>query len=300
MTDVQVTGSTDRWEARVGEESAGTLRAVVRPDDRCFLFFGDCGRPAFGPLLAAATTALDRDLYTVVDDSDEAGLRTLAELGFVVQQREVRYRIPTDPAQYGLGDAASAPGIDLISAADADIPRLQALDEALRQDIPGTDGWRWQSEDFHDETFADPAFDPATYLVAVDRSSGAYVGLLRIWMNPTGPRLGCLGVLPAYRRTRVTRALVARLAHVLHGRGEAEVVTEIATTNRAAQALVARREPSRIGSASQLVLRRRHGVGERRAPTERDRLRDGASSRAVTSPASDHTTSRSRTGAVRR
>jgi ribosomal protein S18 acetylase RimI-like enzyme len=257
MGDVVVTGSTDQWEARVDAVPIGALRAWTRPDGRCFLLFRECGAEAYGPLVAAAMGSLNRDLYTVCDDSDSARLRCLIGIGFTVQQRENRFEVSCDPQRYGLRQVRPPPGIEIISAADADVDRLRELDDALRQDIPGTDGWRWEPADFADETFADPAFDPETYVVAVQADTGAYVGLLRVWMNPAGPRLGCLGVLSAHRRIRVTPALVASVATVLHERGYSAVVTEIATSNRAASALVARREVRHLGTASHLVLR--HG-----------------------------------------
>jgi hypothetical protein len=41
-----------------------------------------------------------------------------------------------------------------------------------------------------DDTFRTPAFNPATYLVAVEEDTGEYIGLVRIWMNRSGPRIG--------------------------------------------------------------------------------------------------------------
>ena len=79
----------------------------------------------------------------------------------------------------GLAGAALPAELDVVSAADADITRLRLLDDALRQDVPGCQGWRWDTEQFRAETFG-PFFDPATYLVAVDRASGQYAGLVRV------------------------------------------------------------------------------------------------------------------------
>lgn len=252
---MRVTGWADRWEARVGADTIGTMSAVGRPDERCVLMFEDCREDAYGPLVAQAATELDRDLYTGVDDRDEAGRRRLAESGFVVDRHEHHYRIPTDPARHGLTDVAPPDGVDLVSAAHADLDQLRTLDDALRQDIPGTDGWHWDPDGFRAETFS-PAFDPATYLVAVERGTGSYLGLVRVWMNPTGPRLGCLGVLPAFRRTRVTRALVGAVAAALHDRGHPEVATEISADNRAATALLTRRDAVRVGGRYEMVRRR--------------------------------------------
>jgi ribosomal protein S18 acetylase RimI-like enzyme len=256
MTGLVVTGSTDRWLALAAASTIGELRALTRPDGRCFLVFVDCRDDAYGPLVTEAAAELRRDLYTVVDENDEPGRQRLIDLGFAVHRHEHEFRLATDPSQYGLDhDVASPPGCLLASAAEADLDRLRTLDEALRQDIPGTDGWRWTPEGFREQTFGGDDFDPATYLVAVESRTGAYVGLIRVWMNVTGPRLGCLGVLPAFRRTRVTRALVAAAATVLHDRGHRYVVTEISADNRSALALLTGRGAIRTGGAYELVRR---------------------------------------------
>lgn len=209
------------------------LRARVRPDQRCAVQFRDCHPDTYAPLLAAAAAELDRDLFT---EADPPGLPRLAGLGFTVWRREHHYRIPTGP----VAPAFQTPSdVDLTSAGQADLDRLRLLDDSLRQEIPGSDGWRWSPEEFREETFS-TGFDPATYLVAVERGTGGYVGLLRVWMRPAGPRLGCVGVLPAFRRTRVTAALLSAVFRVLVERGHPEVRTEIDATNRPANALAAR------------------------------------------------------------
>lgn len=256
MAHIEVTGSAGSWSASAAGREIGTLHAIVRPDQRCFVAFCDCREDAYRPLLAAAAAELRRDLYARLDDDDDAGLHRLAALGFAVHRHEHLYRLPTDPAHWGLAGEQPPTGVDLVSAADVDEDRLRELDDALRQDIPGSRGWRWDPAGFADETFGGRDFDPATYLVAVDRSTGNYVGLLRVWMNPDLPRLGCLAVLPAFRRTRVTRALVAAVARVLHDRGHREVVTDVAADNRAVHAMLAGRTAVRAGGVYELIRRR--------------------------------------------
>jgi GNAT superfamily N-acetyltransferase len=257
VPDVEVTGSAGRWLATEGRTKIGVLHAVLRPDRRCFLEFEDCDDEAYDPLVAAAAAEHDGDLYATLEESDEPGLRRLYGLGFTVHRHEHLFRIATDPWSHGLRVVAPPDGVALVSAVDADLDRLRALDDALRQDIPGADGWRWTPDAFRRQTLGGSDFDPATYLVAVDRRTGSYVGLVRVWMNPTGPRLGCLGVLPAFRRTRVTAALVAAVATVLHDRGHPAVVTEISADNHAALALLAGRPATRTGGSYELVRRRR-------------------------------------------
>jgi GNAT superfamily N-acetyltransferase len=121
-------------------------------------------------------------------------------------------------------------GLDVLSAADADITRLRLLDDALRQDVPGSAGWRWDAEQFRAETFS-PFFDPATYLIAVDLASGQYAGLVRIWRNRAGPRLGLIATLAPYRRRGIARALLGQAFAVLAARGDTGVAGEVDDTN---------------------------------------------------------------------
>lgn len=248
-----VAGAAGSWEARAGGGRIGSLRALVRPDRRCHLAFRDCRADAYPPLLARATAELDRDLYT---RADEPELDRLTALGFQVRRRERRYRIPVAQARSRVPAIGPPPGIDLVSAADADLDRLRLLDDALRQEIPGADGWRWIPEEFREETFSE-GFDPATYLVAVAHRTGDHVGLVRVWLRPDRPRLGCLGVLPAYRRTRVTAALLGTALSAVDPRRYPALGTEIDATNHAADALARRCGAVLTGDSHELILHRR-------------------------------------------
>ena len=131
----------------------------------------------------------------------------------------------------------------------------------MRQDVPGTDGWRWDAAAFRDETFDPAYFDPATYLVAVEEVGGGYVGLARVWDNPGAPRLGLVAVLPAYRRRGLARSLLAHVFAVLHERGVPEVSAEIDDTNLASSALLTSLGARRTGGNVEL----RRDVPGRRA-----------------------------------
>lgn len=61
---------------------------------------------------------------------------------------------------------------------------LRALDDELRQDVPGIDGWRWDEAGFRAETYDSPAYDLATYLVAVRRDGRGCAGLARVCNQP--------------------------------------------------------------------------------------------------------------------
>jgi GNAT superfamily N-acetyltransferase len=253
MARVEITGEGDRWEAHDGADMVGVLRAVTRADRRTFLSFRDCHDDAYAPLLARAVTELHRPrLYTSVPEQDEPGLRRLADLGFVVSRRDHHYRIPVDPARFRLPDPAPPPGIVLVSAADADLDRLRVLDDTLRDDTPGTDGWRWSPADFQEETFSD-GFNPATYQVAAEERTGAYVGLARLWMKSAGPRFGFIGVMPRWRRTRVTYVLLSTVFQEVERRGHTEVAGEIDATNQASNAIATRAGALRIGDSYELV-----------------------------------------------
>jgi ribosomal protein S18 acetylase RimI-like enzyme len=146
-------------------------------------------------------------------------------------------------------------GLGVLSAAAADITRLRLLDDALRQDVPGSAGWRWRTEEFRAETFG-PFFDPATYLVAVDRASGEYAGLVRIWRSRAGPRLGLIAMLAQYRRHGAARALLGQAFAVLAARGAASVIGEVDDTNVASVSLLTGLGARRYGGNVELIRRR--------------------------------------------
>src|SRR5262249_18835871 len=141
------------------------------------------------------------------------------------------------------------------------------LDDALRQDVPGSEGWQWDAGDFRAETFG-PFFDPATYLVAVDRASGEYAGLVRIWRNRAGPRLGLIATLAPYRRRRVARALLGQAFAVLAARGDTSVTCELDDTNVASVSWLTGLGARRYGGNAELI-RRQPGRSARGRPEDR-------------------------------
>ena len=248
------TGPELAWRAADGDEVLGSVRAWVRPDQRCALFFGECRADAYDPLLTAVSAELRRDLYVWADEADTANLARYAELGFQVARRESDYLIPADPAVTGLAGATVPAGLAVISAGSADVDRLRLLDDELRQDVPGADGWRWDAAGFRAETFS-PAFDPATYLVAVAEDTGGYAGLARVWNDPDGPRLGLIAVLAPYRRRGLARALLGQAFGVLHERGQAGATAEVDDTNVASTALLTGLGARRTGGSVELIRR---------------------------------------------
>lgn len=242
----------DRWQAVRDGQVVGRLGAMVRPDRRTFVFFDTVAEDVLGPLVNRAVAEFGGDLRAEADEEDVDVQRILAARGFAVGRREHRYLVPTDwSAGLALPD-----GFGVISAADADERRWRELDDALRQEVPGTDGWRNDPAGFAREALDDPQFDPASYLIAVAERSGEYVGLVRVWRRPDTPRLGLIGVLPPYQRRGLGVALLARAFDVLRQRGRAEVSCEVDRTNTASNALMRRLGARRVGGQVELVRAR--------------------------------------------
>jgi ribosomal protein S18 acetylase RimI-like enzyme len=245
------------WTAWRDGAVVGRLSVLVRPDQRCFLVSHDCDADAYGPLLDAALAARDQDVYVELDEVVTDAQRACARRGFTVNRREHHYLLPTDPARTGLIRRGAPNGLGIISAAQADADRLRKLDDALRQEVPGTAGWRNAPQAFLRQTFEHPQFDPATYLVAIHHGTGRYVGLVRVWITPGQARLGLIGVLPRWRRRGLAVALLAQAFGVLHDRGLLEATCEVDQTNTASNALMTSIGARRTGGHVELVRRRR-------------------------------------------
>ncbi|MBD0338273.1 MAG: GNAT family N-acetyltransferase [Thermoleophilia bacterium] len=212
---------------------------MIRPDGRRFVRVSE---------LSELSELPDGEVYCTLSETDSESLARCERLGFVVSRRESRYLLRTEPVR----PAVLPEGVRLVTADEVELERLRLLDDALRQDVPGTDGWRWEEAGFRGEF--DDAYDPSTYLVAV-AEDGEYVGLVRVWHNPAGPRLGMIGVLPGYRRRGVARALLASAFAALRARGLAEVSTEIDDDNEASKALLLPLGARRVGGSLELVRR---------------------------------------------
>jgi RimJ/RimL family protein N-acetyltransferase len=239
------------WIATRGSQPAGRLRVLVRPDGLTGLYPRDVADDAYGPLVDAVSQAHHGNLCIEVAEDAVEAREALSARGFAVHRHEHHYLVPTT------GPAARErrvpEGFAVISAADADVDRLRELDDALRQDVPGAAGWHNDPRTFADQTFNDPEFDPATYLIAVHESTGEYTGLVRIWIRPHLPRLGLIGVLAAHRRQGLAIALITRAFGVVSARGQAEVTCEVDETNIASNALMADLGARRTGGAVELM-----------------------------------------------
>ena len=218
----------DEWQAVDGDRVVGGMESWQTPDGRRSVSFGPCSPEAYSLLAAQVPGAV----YTVVDAAEQRTLDVLADAGFSELRIEDRILIPVHPLKAPVPDDLS-----LISAEDADVEALMLLDCALRQDVPGSDGWRPDLDWFRAQTFGS-YFDPATYLIAVDGER--YVGLVRIWNGPRPePRLGLIGVLPDYRRRGLARALLGAAFEPLLARGATEATAEVDRSNVASRTLMA-------------------------------------------------------------
>lgn len=186
------------------------------------------------------------DVYATAADNDVAAY---ARRGFVIHRRENHYLVPTGT----VGQVEPPAGVELVTADRVEEDRLRELDDELRQDVPGSEGWRWDAEGFRAE-LAGADFDPRVYIVAVHGAD--YVGIARIWMRRPVPRLGFVGVSRPYRRRGVALALLSRGFGVLASRGIPEVTTEIDETNTASRRLLEGFGARKVGESVELVLRR--------------------------------------------
>src|SRR5258708_302456 len=101
-----------------------------------------CSRSQNGPEAAAAVAAALCSVHypprvTIIDENDTEARGIFARLGFTLSRRESNYVIPTDPQVTGLY-VGQPDGIVIISAVDACEGEMRLLDDALRQDVPGT------------------------------------------------------------------------------------------------------------------------------------------------------------------
>jgi ribosomal protein S18 acetylase RimI-like enzyme len=249
------------WRAHDGGVLVGVLKAWLQPGRRWFAWFEACRDDCYEPLLAMAVGDLRSDLHASVDEADDEALAVYSRLGFEVVRREGNIVIPVGgrpAAPTGRAGRAGFPlpdGISLISAKDADEDRLRLLDGALREDVPGSEGWRWDPADFRAETYESDEFDPATYLVAVDQASGEYAGLVRIWMRPTAPKLGLIALLAPYRRRGLAKSMLATALDVVGERGLTEVVADVDEANAASAGLLASFGGRRDGGTVELLRR---------------------------------------------
>jgi len=243
------------WRALAGSEDVGEANAILRPDRRWFVSVDTWNASSFLPLLSAVADDLRQDLYTTVDEDDERELRNWSAAGFTILRRKHHFLIPTDPARTRRPGATLPAGMSLVSADAVNEDGLRTLDEWLRHDVPGMDGWINDPREFREQTFEERRFDPATYLVAVDDVHQTFAGLARVWNHPRLPRLDLVGVTSDYRRRGLALVLLAAVFAPLRERGVSEVAADADAATPASNALLSSIAARRVGGSIELVRR---------------------------------------------
>lgn len=225
-------GSGDRWLAVREGVSTAALSAYRRPDSRVFVSLVGRDSAAHEPLLATAGQSLMSALHTFVDEADRERIDTLRTAGFDVEVVEEAFRIRFDRVLSRLRRSWMVRGVGLHPADAVDPDRLVALDNVIRQDVPGCDGWQGDRSWLSAELAESPPFDRSAYLVAVEERAGDHVGLIRIWRNRDGPRLGLIGVVRSYRNTTLVAALLKQALTAASRWGHDSFVAETSPENR--------------------------------------------------------------------
>lgn len=218
-------------------EQGAEARAVRRPDHRWLLQL-PAGRPeVWVALIGRAGRDVTEPLLVTSYDTAPVTRDLLSTTGFVATRTETIWRISVASLT---GPSIEATWHRLIPVDRCDLSRVVDLDNSVRADIPGTRAWEGSLVDLM-ETMADDEFDPDVYLIAEHTTTGGYDGLIRVWNRTPYPRIGCLGVRSAWRRTRLPVALMSAVAAELVRRGVTEVITETDTLNLGSHEMAARR-----------------------------------------------------------
>ena len=222
----------DRWIADEGGVVAASVSASTRPDARVALRFAGDALAVYGPLTEAASRAMEGTLIATLDEDDGDRIAALRLVGFVPEVVAERFTVAFDAVLARVGRAWTPSGYALRPVVECDLERTLALDDAIRNLVPGTDGWTGSVDAFAAE-LASPEMDPSAYLIAIDEATGDYAGLIRFWRNPGQPRLGLLGVLPEHRSRPVAAALLEQATRAASTWGSPTFETETSTANAA-------------------------------------------------------------------
>lgn len=246
---------TATWNLVRDGTTAASAYAVCRPDRRWFVSVDAWNEHDHGPLVNAMIADLNQDVHTRIDGADPASLEMWTRYGFEPDRREIEFLISPDSERTGLAHSLAPKGLALLPADEVDEAALRQLDDQLRDEVPGTEGWVNDPAEFHDYTFDEKHFDPATYLVAVDNEQQQFAGLVRIWANGTRSRLGFIAVTRPYRRRGLARALLASAFQPVHDRGVLEVLAEVDASNTPSLKLL--HSINAVETGASVVLRRR-------------------------------------------
>lgn len=242
-----------RWMAVDEGEAVAAVSTWWRPDDRTFLYFVGPDRAAYSLLADAVVDALGHPVHTFADTGDSELVDVLRSAGFEVELVEEAFRIRFDAALTRLRRAWVPSGLSVHPADTVEEDKLFILDNVLRQDTAGTDGWQGDRAWFHEELAESPPFDPSAYLIAVDDCNGEHVGLVRVWRNPAGPRFGLVGVIPRYRNTTIAAALLRQALQAASEWGHDTFTAETSPSNPTIYERMSRVGAESLGQFNQMV-----------------------------------------------
>lgn len=232
--EVRSTGES-AWEAVEDGAAQGRAAVWVRPDGRTFLHVSDdATRSARLALLREVPASVDDELHTWIRSGADRLREALEGQGFVEGRREDHLTIDPAVADRWLREHAGPP-VELRGVEEVGLDRLQTLDEELREDVPGCDGWRWSPAAFRAETLSS-GHDEALYRVAVEDDEP--IGLVRVWVDRDAPRIGLVAVRRPHRGRGIARSLLGAVFTELAARDVPEVVTEADPTNTPIRALL--------------------------------------------------------------
>jgi RimJ/RimL family protein N-acetyltransferase len=242
------------WTALQGAENVGTASALMRPDGRWFISIDTWDAEVFSALLDAIKSDLRQPLYVNLDAASDDERERWHAAGFKVARREYEYELAVESALTQLRDCAVPNGFVLVPADEVDEGELRRLDDALRQLIPGSDGWYNDPQEFRNYTFDERHFNAAVYLVAIDEPAERCAGLVRVWMDTGHPRLGMIGVLPSHQRRGLARAMLSTVFARLHQLGVQGVAAEADADNIASNALLSGIGGRQVGVTLELLF----------------------------------------------
>ena len=247
LTPAQLRGRTrDRWIARERSRIIAAAETIERPDARLFMSYKGDHRAA-ADLSRVVAEHHQRPVFTSTAPGSVL-TKLLVAAGFQIELTTEHFVVRFDAALEAVRRGRLPVRYRLVDVSEADPDRLFELDNAVRNLVPGTDGWAG-NRGWFDEELA----DPAAYRIAIDRTTGDYAGLARVWRNPDGPRFGLIGVLPTHSRPSPAPALLRAVLNEAATWGFETFRTETALTN-----LVVHTRLARLGSSTgrmhQLVL----------------------------------------------
>ena len=238
----------NQWHAIENDLVVGRGHATRRLDGRTFLSIDTWRDTVFQQLATAMATDQpqhDQPQYTVLDETDHHLLTNWVLAGFTTSRRESEFVVPTGPAR-----ATVPSGITITSADEAP---LRDLDQAIRDEVEATAGWRTMPAEVLPWQGGTRPIDPANYTVAV--RDDRYVGMVRVATMTRRPRIGLVAVLAAEQRHGIGRALLDHVLDGLHSWGFEAATAEVDETNAAALALFEGLGARRTGSSLELIRR---------------------------------------------